>query len=367
MLEGGEDPRFIARRMVILASEDIGNADPQALSVAVAAAHAVEHVGMPEACLRARAGGDLPRRWRRSPTRPARRSAAPAPTSASTAPRRRPTRCAAPPTPAPRTARPRQGYDYPHDRPGHVSPAELMPPGLEGTTLLRARRCRGRRWRRAWKRSGGRADAPRAEGTAAPAANAGCRCSGTENGSLDNPPRRRARTPALPAPVRPCAPARAAVPPGARGRRPRRQPHLALPPARPHGDLRIGVRRQPRGAGRLRREASATPTRPTWCWSTSPPRRACGGCWKAPRAPTPRATSPRRPGLTSSPAMAVATETPRAPGVGQPGHGRGARSRPATPASEIAAAVDGSAAVQKLWAQLRPRTARATWRGRRRR
>jgi putative ATPase len=51
MLEGGEDPRFIARRMVILASEDIGNADPRALQVAVAAAHAVEHVGLPEAAL----------------------------------------------------------------------------------------------------------------------------------------------------------------------------------------------------------------------------------------------------------------------------------------------------------------------------
>ena len=48
MLEGGEDPRFVARRMVILASEDIGNADPRALLVAVAAAHAVEHVGLPE-------------------------------------------------------------------------------------------------------------------------------------------------------------------------------------------------------------------------------------------------------------------------------------------------------------------------------
>jgi putative ATPase len=48
MIEGGEDPRFIARRMVVLASEDIGNADPRALEVAVAAAHAVEHVGMPE-------------------------------------------------------------------------------------------------------------------------------------------------------------------------------------------------------------------------------------------------------------------------------------------------------------------------------
>jgi putative ATPase len=51
MLQGGEDPRFIARRMVILASEDIGLADPQALVVAVAAAQAVEHVGLPEAQL----------------------------------------------------------------------------------------------------------------------------------------------------------------------------------------------------------------------------------------------------------------------------------------------------------------------------
>jgi putative ATPase len=51
MLEGGEDPRFIARRMIVLASEDIGNADPRALLIAVAAAQAVEHVGLPEARL----------------------------------------------------------------------------------------------------------------------------------------------------------------------------------------------------------------------------------------------------------------------------------------------------------------------------
>ncbi|HET7136947.1 MAG TPA: replication-associated recombination protein A [Gaiellaceae bacterium] len=51
MIEGGEDARFIARRMIVLASEDIGNADPQALLVAVAAAQAVEHVGLPEARL----------------------------------------------------------------------------------------------------------------------------------------------------------------------------------------------------------------------------------------------------------------------------------------------------------------------------
>ena len=51
MLEAGEDARFIARRLVILASEDVGEADPQGLVVAVAAAHALEHVGLPEAQL----------------------------------------------------------------------------------------------------------------------------------------------------------------------------------------------------------------------------------------------------------------------------------------------------------------------------
>jgi putative ATPase len=51
MLEAGEDARFIARRMIILASEDVGLADPQSLLVAVAAAQALEHVGLPEAQL----------------------------------------------------------------------------------------------------------------------------------------------------------------------------------------------------------------------------------------------------------------------------------------------------------------------------
>jgi putative ATPase len=48
MLTGGEDPKFIARRMVIFASEDVGNADPRALEVAVAVSRAVEFVGLPE-------------------------------------------------------------------------------------------------------------------------------------------------------------------------------------------------------------------------------------------------------------------------------------------------------------------------------
>lgn len=51
MIAAGEEPRFIARRLVILASEDVGNADPRALAVAVDAARAVEFVGMPEAQL----------------------------------------------------------------------------------------------------------------------------------------------------------------------------------------------------------------------------------------------------------------------------------------------------------------------------
>src|SRR3954469_25509542 len=49
MIAAGEDPRFIARRLIISASEDVGNADPRALQVAVSAAQALDHVGLPEA------------------------------------------------------------------------------------------------------------------------------------------------------------------------------------------------------------------------------------------------------------------------------------------------------------------------------
>ncbi len=51
MLDGGEDPMFVARRLVIAASEDIGNAEPRALPLAVAAMHAVEKIGMPECAI----------------------------------------------------------------------------------------------------------------------------------------------------------------------------------------------------------------------------------------------------------------------------------------------------------------------------
>ena len=59
MLYAGEDVKFIARRIMICASEDVGNADPMALTVAVAAAQAVERIGMPESQIILITGGDL--------------------------------------------------------------------------------------------------------------------------------------------------------------------------------------------------------------------------------------------------------------------------------------------------------------------
>jgi putative ATPase len=132
MLEGGEDARFIARRMVILASEDIGNADPQALQVAVAAAHAVEHVGLPEAShalAQAAIYLSLAPKSNAAYKALGRARAHVREHGAQTPPEA--LRSAAYPGAAElgRGA----GYDYPHDRPGHLSPLELMPPGLEGT------------------------------------------------------------------------------------------------------------------------------------------------------------------------------------------------------------------------------------------
>ncbi len=81
MLEGGEDVRFLARRLVILASEDVGNADPAGLPLAVAAAHACELVGLPECQLTlAQAATYLACARNRTPRRSA--SARPGPTSA---------------------------------------------------------------------------------------------------------------------------------------------------------------------------------------------------------------------------------------------------------------------------------------------
>ncbi len=127
MLEGGEDPRFIVRRMVILASEDIGNADPGALAVAVAAAQAVEHVGMPEAKFalaqaaiylalapKSNAAG---RALGAAAAHVREHGAAPVPGWL---------------RPGARPGQQVGGYDYPHEHPGQVSPQELLPDTVVG-------------------------------------------------------------------------------------------------------------------------------------------------------------------------------------------------------------------------------------------
>jgi putative ATPase len=127
MLEGGEDPRFIVRRMVILASEDIGNADPVALSVATAAALAVEHVGLPEASFAlAQAAIYLS-------LAPKSNAAGRALAAATGHVREH----GAAPVPSwlrsgPRPGQERGGYDNPHGHPGHVSAQPLLPDSVRG-------------------------------------------------------------------------------------------------------------------------------------------------------------------------------------------------------------------------------------------
>ena len=119
MLEGGEDPRFIVRRMVVLASEDVGNADPQALVVATAAAQAVEHVGLPE-CQFALAQAAIylslaPK------SDAAKRSIGAARQYV------RDEGAHPPPAHLRSSTRGDGNYDNPHRRAGHFSPQELMP------------------------------------------------------------------------------------------------------------------------------------------------------------------------------------------------------------------------------------------------
>jgi len=124
MLEGGEDPRFIVRRMVVLASEDIGNADPQALVVATAAAQAVEHVGMPE-CQFALAQAAV--YLSLAPKSDAAKRAIGAARQWV-----REQGAQAPPVHLRSSTRSDGSYDNPHRHPGHVSPQELMPTSAVG-------------------------------------------------------------------------------------------------------------------------------------------------------------------------------------------------------------------------------------------
>jgi putative ATPase len=135
MLEGGEDARFIARRMVVLASEDIGNADPQALQVAVAAAHAVEHVGLPEAEINlAQAAVYLALAPKSNASYKGLRRAQE--WVRENGPVLPPAHLQSAAYPAARKLGRGKGYDYPHDRDEGVSPQELMPQEAEGATFL---------------------------------------------------------------------------------------------------------------------------------------------------------------------------------------------------------------------------------------
>jgi putative ATPase len=126
MLEGGEDPRFIARRMVILASEDIGNADPRALEIAVATAHAVEHVGLPE-CQFAVAQCAIYLSLAPKSNAAARAVWAARKHVADHGAALPPDHLRSAAYPAARKLGRGQGYEYPHDLPEKVSGQELLP------------------------------------------------------------------------------------------------------------------------------------------------------------------------------------------------------------------------------------------------
>lgn len=173
LLEGGEDPRVVARRLVILASEDIGNADPRALAIAVAAAQAVEHVGMPE-CAYALTQATIYL------------ALAPKSNAAARALARARAWIAERGTPEPppylrdaHFAGARElgrgvGYEYPHDLPDAFSTQELAPRGAEGERLVelsehgeesrlgaRLRELRARRDRARREQSRGKQSPPR--------------------------------------------------------------------------------------------------------------------------------------------------------------------------------------------------------------
>jgi putative ATPase len=129
MLEAGEDPRFIARRMIVHASEDVGLADPRALTIAVAAAQAVEHVGLPEARLNlAEAAIYLARAPKSNSVYTALNGAMEDAVSADPVPAH--LRDASYPGAA--KLGHGKGYRYPHDYPGHRVEQEYRPPRFAG-------------------------------------------------------------------------------------------------------------------------------------------------------------------------------------------------------------------------------------------
>jgi len=134
MLEAGEDPRFVIRRLVIFAAEDIGLADPQALQVAIAALHAFELVGLPEGVL------PLTQAALYLATAPKSNTALTTYAAARRLVRDRgplpvPKKLRNAPTALARAEGHGEGYKYPHEFEGHYVPDEYLPDELIGETL----------------------------------------------------------------------------------------------------------------------------------------------------------------------------------------------------------------------------------------
>ena len=130
MLAAGEDPRFIARRLVIQAAEDVGNADPMALVLATAAAHAVEYVGLPEAQI------PLAQATAYVATAPKSNASYLAISRANEDVRNRvvplvPKHLRDANYPGAKQFGHGEGYKYPHDYPGHHVPQEYLPKGTK--------------------------------------------------------------------------------------------------------------------------------------------------------------------------------------------------------------------------------------------
>lgn len=128
MLEAGEDPEFIARRMVVLASEDVGMADPGALPMAVAAAQALQFVGLPEAKYA------LSHAAVYLATAPKSNSVTKAITRARELVAQHPE--ANVPAHLRSGSRREDGYKYAHDFPGHIVEQQYLPHGLEDSTIF---------------------------------------------------------------------------------------------------------------------------------------------------------------------------------------------------------------------------------------
>jgi putative ATPase len=136
LLEAGEDPIFVVRRMVIFAAEDVGNADPRALEVATNALQAVRLIGLPEGRIpMAQAVTYLATAPKSNASYLALKAALDAVKEHGSKPvpmhlRNAPTRLMA-------EFGAGKGYKYPHDSPGGYVPQNYWPEGLAGTTFYR--------------------------------------------------------------------------------------------------------------------------------------------------------------------------------------------------------------------------------------